>query len=191
MSDTTDGKTGGGWGRFIPLAIFLALAAMLAGYLIATTMFGYQRNTLPSTMIGRAAPVMTLPPLNEGQPPLDHAALTAPGVKLVNVWASWCGPCRIEHPFLMALKERGVTVHGVNYRDEPANARRFLGDLGDPYALIGVDKTGRAGVEWGVYGVPETFVINGAGEIVYKHVGPIQNSDLEKKILPAIAAAGG
>jgi len=82
-------------------------------------------------------------------------------------------------------------VHGVTYRDKPANARRFLGDLGDPYALIGVDKTGRAGVEWGVYGVPETFVINSAGEIVYKHVGPIQNDDLEKKILPAIAAAGG
>lgn len=191
MSEATETGAKGGWGRYAPLVVFLALAAMLGGYLIATTMFGYQNKSLPSALIGRAAPVMTLPPLNEGQPPLDHAALTAPGVKLVNVWASWCGPCRVEHPFLMALKERGVTVHGVNYRDEPANARGFLADLGDPYALIGVDKTGRAGVEWGVYGVPETFVINGAGQIVYKHVGPIQNSDLEKKIMPAIEAAGG
>jgi cytochrome c biogenesis protein CcmG/thiol:disulfide interchange protein DsbE len=110
-------------------------------------------------------------------------------VKLVNIWASWCGPCRIEHPALMQLAAEGVTLHGINHRDEPANARGFLAELGDPFTLVGVDRTGRAGVEWGVYGVPETFVINGRGEIVYKHVGPIQGSDLEKRIRPAIARA--
>jgi cytochrome c biogenesis protein CcmG/thiol:disulfide interchange protein DsbE len=190
------GASGGGerpgLGRFAPLAIFLGLATLFAGYLIATTFFGYQRDTLPSALIGRPAPATTLPPL-EGRagPGLTPDLLTAPGVKVVNVWASWCGPCRVEHPHLMALAAQGITVHGVNYRDEPSAARGFLAELGDPYAAVGADRTGRAGVEWGVYGVPETFVIDGEGRIAFKHVGPIQNDDLERRILPAIRAAGG
>lgn len=190
MSDASE--TGGrGIARFAPLAIFLALAALLGGYLLATQFFGYQRDTLPSALIGRDAPPTTLEPLFADRPGLSPELLAAPGVKLVNVWASWCGPCRVEHPALMALKSMGVTVHGMNQRDEPANARRFLEDLGDPYAGVGVDRTGRASVEWGVYGVPETFVIDAQGRIVFKHVGPIVNDDLEKRILPAIRAAGG
>jgi cytochrome c biogenesis protein CcmG/thiol:disulfide interchange protein DsbE len=177
-----------GMGRFAPLAVFLVVAGLFGGYLIASQL-GYQRDVLPSALIGRPAPATDLPPLVDGAPRLDSAALMAPGVKVVNVWASWCGPCRIEHPALMQLAAEGVTLHGVNHRDEPANARRFLAELGDPFTLVGVDRSGRASVEWGVYGVPETFVLNGRGEIVYKHVGPIQGSDLEKRIRPAIQKA--
>lgn len=190
MSDAPD-TARPGFGRFVPLIIVLLLGALFGGFLIANVWFGYQRDVLPSTLIGRPAPESDLPPLIEGQPGLTTAALQAEGVKLVNIWASWCGPCRAEHPALMELQAAGVTIHGINQRDEPANARRFLADLGDPFALIGVDRNGRASVDWGAYGVPETFVLNGAGEIVYKHVGPINPGELESKIWPAIRAAEG
>ncbi len=188
MTDAPDSTPKPGLARFVPLAIFLVMAALFAGYLIASQL-GYQRDALPSTLIGRPAPATDLPPLHEGAPRLDQAALAAPGVKVVNIWASWCGPCRVEHPALMALAAEGVTLHGINHRDEPGAARGFLADLGDPFTLIGVDRNGRASVEWGVYGVPETFVLNGRGEIVYKHVGPIVGDDLERRIRPAIRAA--
>ena len=180
-----------GWGRWAPLAVFLSLALLLGGFLISSGYFGYDSRALPSALIGKPAPTMTLAPLLDGGEGIDAAALAGPGVKVVNVWASWCAPCRLEHPKLIELAESGVPVFGINHKDEPANARRFLNDLGDPYARIGVDRDGRASVEWGVYGVPETFVIDGAGRIVHKHVGPIQNDDLERRILPAIRAAGG
>lgn len=168
----------------IPLAAFLGLAA------VSYAMLGRDKETLPSALIDRPAPQFELPPLREGAEGLSTAALTAGGVKLVNVWASWCGPCRVEHPHLMRLAELGAVVHGLNYKDERANAIGFLDELGDPYVRIGADRNGRAGIEWGVYGVPETFVIDGEGRIVHKHVGPIQNDDLETKILPAMRAAG-
>ena len=190
MSAASDGEgAGGGWLRFLPLILFLALGTLFGGYLIATQFFGYERDSLPSALIDRPVPETALPPLFEERPGLDPALLRAPGVKLVNVWASWCGPCRVEHPELMRLAEAGVPIHGLNYKDEPQAARGFLEELGDPYQAVGRDPSGRAGVEWGVYGVPETFVIDGDGRIVLKHVGPIQNDDLETIILPAIAAA--
>jgi cytochrome c biogenesis protein CcmG/thiol:disulfide interchange protein DsbE len=191
MSGAHDDAQRGGWGRFAPLMIFLALAAMFGGYLLATNFFGYQRDALPSALIDKPAPATELEALFADGEGISPADLTAPGVKVVNVWASWCGPCRLEHPELMKLSAQGVTVLGINYRDTPEQATAFLRELGDPYARIGVDRTGRAGVEWGVYGVPETFIVDGAGRIVHKHVGPIQNSDLETRILPAIEAAGG
>lgn len=180
-----------GIGRFVPLFLFLALGTIFAGYLIATSYFGYDRDALPSTLIGKPAPAMDLPPLLDGTPGLTAAALTAPGVKVVNVWASWCVPCRAEHPVLIDLQKAGVTVYGINHRDEPANARRFLADLGNPFDAIGTDRNGRAAVEWGVYGVPETFVVDGQGRIVYKHIGPINPGELESRIWPAIRQAGG
>jgi cytochrome c biogenesis protein CcmG/thiol:disulfide interchange protein DsbE len=187
----TDDQARPGWGRWAPLAIFLSLAMLLGGFLISSGFFGYDSRALPSALIGKPAPTVAMPPLRAGGEGIDAAALTAPGVKVVNVWASWCAPCRLEHPKLLELAEAGVPVFGINHKDEPANAQRFLNDLGDPYARIGVDRDGRASVEWGVYGVPETFVIDGQGRIAYKHVGPIQNDDLKRKILPAIRAAAG
>ena len=180
-----------GIGRFVPLIVFLALGTVFGGFLIAKTFFGYDRDALPSTLIGRPAPAMDLPPLFEGRPGLTAAALQAPGVKVVNVWASWCAPCRAEHPFLIDLKNAGVTVYGINHRDDPDNAKGFLAALGDPFDAIGTDRNGRASVEWGVYGVPETFVVDGQGRIVYKHVGPINPGELESRIWPAIRQAGG
>ena len=108
----------------------------------------------------------------------------------MNFWASWCVPCVQEHPLLVALKERtGVRLYGVNYKDQAAAARRFLGRYGNPFTAVGVDGDGRAAIEWGVYGMPETFVVDGKGRIVYKHVGPITPETLETKIIPAIRAA--
>lgn len=181
-----DRRAGSGWLRFLPALGFIAIAAAF--------WFGLTRKDageLPSTLIDKPAPATDLPALLPGKPGLEAAALKDGGVKLVNVWASWCGPCRVEHPFLMRLASSGVDIRGLNYKDAPDQAKAFLAGLGDPYAAIGADENGRAGIEWGVYGVPETFVINGEGRIIYKHVGPIQNDDLEKKIMPAIRAAGG
>lgn len=146
---------------------------------------------LPSALIDRPAPEFSLDPLRADAPGLSTADLKAPGVKLVNIWASWCGPCRVEHPQIEAMAAEGITVHGINYKDAPAHAERFLVELGDPYTLIGADESGRAGIEWGVYGVPETFVIDGDGRVIYKHIGPIMPGDIEEKIRPVIEAASG
>lgn len=176
--------------------LWMLVPALGAAAVLAVFLLGLQRpdvNVLPSPLIDRPVPDFTLPPLREGQPGLSKADLDAPGVKLVNVWASWCGPCRVEHDQLMELEGRGLTLHGINYKDEPANAAGFLDELGDPFALVGADTTGRTGIEFGVYGVPETFVVDGSGTIVYKHVGPIMPKDVERYIMPAVekARAGG
>ena len=167
---------------FVPL-----VAALL---MLSTFFLGLGRDDhLPSTLIDKPVPEFALDPLTAGASGLSTDDLRQPGVKLVNIWASWCGPCRAEHPFLEALAQEGVTIHGINYKDEPGAARAFLAELGDPYTLIGSDENGRAGIEWGVYGVPETFVIDGRGHVIYKHIGPILAKDIGQKIRPAIAAA--
>ena len=171
--------------------LWMLIPALGAAMVLAVFLLGLQRDDvqrLPSALIDKPVPVFTLEPLNDGQPGLSDADLKAPGVKLLNIWASWCGPCRVEHPQLMALAESGVTLHGLNYKDEPDNARAFLAELGDPYTLIGADRSGRTGIEFGVYGVPETFVIDGTGTITYKHVGPLLARDLDK-LRQAIDAA--
>jgi cytochrome c biogenesis protein CcmG/thiol:disulfide interchange protein DsbE len=110
-------------------------------------------------------------------------------VKLVNFWASWCAPCRVEHPKLEELAAEGLPIYGVNYKDEPDKALAFLAELGDPYAGIGADAGGRMGLDWGLYGVPETFVIDGDGTVVLRFAGPITQSVLDTTIRPAIEAA--
>jgi cytochrome c biogenesis protein CcmG/thiol:disulfide interchange protein DsbE len=105
---------------------------------------------------------------------------------LVNIFASWCVPCRIEHPVITRLAELGVPVNAINYKDDPAKATAFLKELGDPFRKVGADRTGRTAIEWGVYGVPETFVIDKQGNVAYKHVGPMQPRDLERTILPLL-----
>ena len=151
---------------------------------------------LPSALIRRPIPQTDFPPLegllDKGQPvPGFHAKDLAQGkVSVVNFWASWCVPCAEEQPLLVELQKRtGITLWGVNYKDDPVAARRFLGRYGNPFAGVGADPNGRGAIEWGVYGMPETFVLNGKGEIVFKHVGPISAESIATKLMPAIERA--
>ena len=146
-------------------------------------------------LVGKAAPDFDLPPLagltanNAAVPGLKKADLLG-HVTLVNIFASWCGPCRQEHPLLAELaKDTRVRLVGINYKDKPENARRFLDDLGNPYAAVGVDANGRTGIDWGVYGVPETFVVGPDGIIRYKFIGPISEEGLAKVLKPEIEKA--
>ncbi|TCO70942.1 DsbE family thiol:disulfide interchange protein [Rhodovulum euryhalinum] len=167
---------------FLPPLIFIGLAALF--------FVGVSRddpNALPSTLIGKTAPALALEPL-EGAI-FGDADLREGGVTLVNFWASWCGPCRDEHPVLEALADEGVTIYGVNYKDKPENAIRFLGQLGNPYAAIAADPSGRTAIEWGVYGVPETFVVDGQGRVVLRHPGPLSPAIIEETLRPAIEKA--
>jgi cytochrome c biogenesis protein CcmG/thiol:disulfide interchange protein DsbE len=198
MSDTST-PTGAGRRRLLvllPLIAFVALAALFYGRL-----FSGDPSRIPSALIGRPAPALDLPPLDglarDGQP---VPGLTSAGLKgevtVLNVFASWCVPCRDEHPFLVELsKMPGFRLVGLNYKDEAENARRFLGRFGNPYAAVGVDAGGRAAIDWGVYGVPETFVIGRDGRIAYKFIGPIDAQGLKQRLLPEIekakAATGG
>ena len=171
----------------LPVVVFAGLAV-----LFVIGLGQEDPSRVPSVLIGKPAPEFDLPPL-EG---LTHRGTPVPGfatsdlqgnVTLVNIWASWCGPCRDEHPHLMALSEvDGVRLVGINYKDEPANARRFLGALGLPYEAVGVDVDGRTFVDWGAYGVPETFIVDGAGVIRHKYIGPITGRALENTILPMV-----
>lgn len=173
----------------LPLAIFISIATLFAFALRSG-----DPSRLPSTFIGKPAPTFTFTPL-EGVTAarangFDETALATGSVTVVNYWASWCSPCVQEHPQLVALEKLpGVVVAGVNMKDDPANAKRFLSRYGNPFALIGQDRNGRGAIEWGVYGTPETFIVDAKGVIRAKHVGPITADDLERKIRPAIEAA--
>ncbi|WP_029353562.1 DsbE family thiol:disulfide interchange protein [Bosea sp. 117] len=174
----------------LPLVAFLALAGLFYGRL-----FSGDPSRLPSALIGRPAPALDLPPLEgltrdgAAVPGLSSAALKGE-VTVLNVFASWCVPCRDEHPYLVELsKMGGFRLVGLNYKDDAENARRFLGRFGNPYAAVGVDAGGRAAIEWGVYGVPETFVVGRDGRIAYKYVGPIDAEGLKTRLLPEIEKA--
>lgn len=175
----------GRWLIFIPPAVF----GLLVG-LFLTGMFRDNPDALPSTLVGRAAPGLQVAEMPQA-PLTTPEALTAPGLKLVNFWASWCAPCRAEHPFLVELAGQGIPIHGINYKDQPAQAASFLAELGNPYATLGADAAGRTAIEWGVYGVPETYLIDGNGKVLLRHAGPITRQEYERTIRPAIAAAGG
>jgi cytochrome c biogenesis protein CcmG/thiol:disulfide interchange protein DsbE len=184
----------GAWRRrlivSIPLVAFLALAALFMLRLGAG-----DPSRIPSALIGHPAPATTLPPLpgleRDGKPVpgLDSAELKGE-VTVLNVWASWCVPCRDEAPLLLALAaDRRIRVVGINYKDQPDNARRFLGRYGNPFVANGTDGNGRAAIEWGVYGVPESFVVGRDGRIAYKLIGPITADNLEATLKPAIEKA--
>lgn len=176
--------------RITPLMVLPPVVfAAVAGLFLA----GMQRddpNTLPTALKGREAPAMALEPFAE-KPVLTNEALRQGEVTLVNFWASWCAPCRAEHPQLMQLSAEGVPVYGINYKDTEEKGRAFIEGLGDPYALAGADPNGRTGIDWGVYGSPETFVIDGQGRIVLRFAGPITPEILEQTIRPAMAEAAG
>ncbi len=178
------------WLMAMPLVAFVGLAALF--------WFGLQEgdpSRIPSALIGRPAPQTKLPAL-EGLvaagsqvPGLDPAALKGK-VSLVNVWASWCVPCHDEAPLLTQLaQDKRLQLVGINYKDAPDNARRFLGRYGNPFNLVGVDSNGRAAIEWGVYGVPETFIVGRSGKILYKLVGPVTPDNIDIVLKPEIDKA--
>jgi cytochrome c biogenesis protein CcmG/thiol:disulfide interchange protein DsbE len=162
----------------IPLLLFVAIAVVLT--------IGLTRNPrkVPSPLIGKPVPEFSLPPVKGRTLGLASADLKGE-VSLVNVFASWCIPCRQEHPLIQRLATV-VPVHGLNYKDRPEDAARWLDELGDPYTRTGADLDGRIAIDWGVYGVPETFVVDREGRVAYKHIGPITPQIMSEKLLPLI-----
>ena len=172
----------------IPIAVFAAIAVVFGVYLWQVGPGGKDISQLPSAMIDKPAPQFDLPPI-AGRPDGLKTADLKGKVSLVNVWASWCPPCRIEHPILMTLAKEGVTIYGINYKDKPKDADRFLRELGNPFARIGADLKGRASIDWGVYGYPETFIVDASGHIRYRHVGPINPGQVDSIIRPLLKKA--
>ncbi len=169
------------WLALIPLAVLSALAVLFVGWSL-----NRDPSYKPDAMVGQPIPETVLPMLTGDQPGPGNLDLKTAGVgkpMLVNVFASWCAPCRIEHPKLLALKARGINVVGVAYKDEPVATRAFLDEMGDPFALVLVDHEGRAGLDLGISGVPETFAVDAMGRITAKHSGPLLNdADIERLV---------
>lgn len=176
---------------FLPLIAFAILAAIFFSQLIS----GKDASVIPSALVGTSAPALDLEPLTGlmrgGEPvPALTDVMVRDKVTLVNVWASWCVPCRQEHPLLMALaRDERVNVVGINYKDDTSNALRFLAELGNPYAAVGVDPKGAAAIDWGVYGIPETYLLGKDGTIVFKQIGPFSPDSIRDDLLPEIEKA--
>ncbi|HUC69808.1 MAG TPA: DsbE family thiol:disulfide interchange protein [Stellaceae bacterium] len=168
--------------------LFLLPVALFAVLLVAFAIgLNHDPSLLPSALLDRPAPDFNLPGLIDPAKGLSRKDL-GHGVMLFNFFASWCAPCREEQPALMAIaRQPGVTLDGIAYKDKPADSRHFLEDLGNPYHRIGVDRDGTTAINFGVYGVPETYVVDGTGHIRYRHVGPLSEEDVDRKILPLIA----
>tara|TARA_R110002020_G_scaffold850_6_gene4230 strand:+ start:2397 stop:3002 length:606 start_codon:yes stop_codon:yes gene_type:complete len=176
---------------FLPLVLFIALSGVFL-YQLGS---GKNASEIPSVLIGAKAPALDLAPLEglvedgEAVPALTDAAIEGK-LALINVWASWCVPCRQEHPILLELaRDPRVTLVGINYKDKTANALAFLDELGNPFAAVGIDPNGKAAIDWGVYGVPETYLVAPDGEILFKQIGPFTVDALRDKLLPAIEKA--
>lgn len=186
------------FGVLLPFVIFAAIAGLFFLALKAG-----DPSNLPSALIGKPAPQFDLPPLMEAgtataaPQTVTSAALGNGTPAIIHFFASWCGPCREEHPNVMALAEKlraqdpKVPFYGINYKDDASAARRFLGGYGDPYTLIGVDRSGRTAIDFGVYGVPETYVIAGDGTVAFRQAGPLTQDVIEEKILPLLQDKGG
>lgn len=195
MTQATSNPTAAG--RRLWLAVPLGLFAVIA-VVFALALTSGDPSKLPSALIGKPVPAFDLPPIEglQGEdasvPGLSSKDLASGEITVLNVFASWCGPCHEEHPVLMEfVRSSRVKLVGLNYKDGAADARRFLGKLGNPYARIGADGNGRVALDFGVYGVPETFVIDGKGRIAFKHVGPLTAETIRDRLQPAIAAAAG
>lgn len=193
-ADNTTGESREGGKRRLPVVALLPLVVFsaLAGLFLVQLLDGGDTSEVPSALIGKPAPEFSLPPV----PELERGGEQVAGlsrtdllgkVSVVNVFASWCVPCRQEHPLLERLSEDGrIQVVGINYKDKPENARRFLGSLGNPYALVGADEAGRATIDWGVYGVPETFIVDAGGTIRFKFIGPLSEETYASTFLPEL-----
>lgn len=168
--------------RFLlPLVVFLGIGVFLF------TGLGKDPTIVPSPLIGKPAPEFTLPVLGQDENSFSTADMEGK-VWLLNIWATWCVACRIEHPLLVDLARRNlVEIVGLNYKDENHLAEQWLQELGDPYVLTAVDQSGRIGIDWGFYGAPETFVIDKTGIVRHKHIGPVYPDDLQNTILPLVA----
>ena len=168
----------------LPVVVFMAVA----GYFALALRPGYDPHTLPSAMIDKEAPAFSLAGLHGDG--ISRDGLKG-GPVLINFFASWCVPCRLEHPLLMRLAERDhVKLYGIDYKDAPADATNLLSQFGDPYTRIGMDSDGRVGLDFGVYGVPETYVIDSTGHIRKRFVGPLTAEQVEKELLPLLKALG-
>lgn len=174
------------WLSIVPLIVLVALAAMFIGWSLKR-----DPSIKPDALVGRPIPETVMPLLTGDQAGPGHLDLKTAGVgrpMLVNVFASWCAPCRAEHPNLMALKARGVAVVGVAWKDDPVATRAFLDELGDPYAMVLVDREGRAGLDLGITGAPETFAVNAMGQVVAKSTGPLLDAAEIERLVAAIQA---
>jgi cytochrome c biogenesis protein CcmG/thiol:disulfide interchange protein DsbE len=172
--------------RLLVLLPLLALLALSAVFFVRLDN-GDDPSRIPSALIGKPAPALTLAGLGQN-PGFGPADLADGRVKIVNFWASWCAPCRIEHPIFASLKGQ-VDLYGVAYKDKTEQALGFLDELGNAFDRIGIDPDGRVAIEWGVYGVPETYVVDGKGRIVWKHVGEVTPAALQRDIIPAVERA--
>ncbi|MFB2551381.1 DsbE family thiol:disulfide interchange protein [Ensifer soli] len=175
----------------LPLALFLGLAGIFWSQLNS----GRDVSEIPSALIGTKAPPLDLPPLEGARlagkpvPALTDAAISG-RLTLVNVWASWCVPCRQEHPLILELsRDRRLTIVGINYKDRNDNALMFLGELGNPFSAIGTDPKGRAAIDWGVYGIPESYLVGPDGTILYKRIGPFDEKSIAEGLMPAVEKA--
>ena len=169
------------WLYVVPAAVFATLAGLLYWGLFQDP------SEVPTVMAGRTLPAFDLPPVDGATPGLASSDVKTGEISVINVFASWCVPCRAEHPQLTEIAAlEGVRLYGIDYKDTPADARAFLDDLGDPYARIGADADGRVGIDLGVYGVPETYFVGRDGLIHYKHIGPIAPEHMTKRIRPLI-----
>jgi len=164
-----------------------ALPAIILGFLAVLLYVGLGLNPreLPSPLIGKPVPQFDLPRLQDAEQRFTHTHLQG-GIRLVNVWATWCGGCREEHHILLALKDAGIPIVGLNYKDTDDKAKQWLQQTGDPYTQVAVDADGRVAMDWGVYGVPETFVVDAQGIIQHKYVGPITPEIVKKDLLPRL-----
>jgi cytochrome c biogenesis protein CcmG, thiol:disulfide interchange protein DsbE len=183
-----------GAGRYVlallPLLIFGGIALTAAKMLWEQDVHGKDVAAIPSALIGTRAPSLALPPLEGSKlPALTDAAIRGK-LTLVNVFASWCIPCRDEHPLLRQLAKDGrLNIVAINYKDQPENALRFLGELGNPFQAIGIDPRGAAAIDWGVYGIPESYLVGPDGTILYKRVGPFDDISLKEGLYPAMEKA--
>jgi len=176
----------------IPLVVFGGIAATAAKMLYDQDFHGKNIAEIPSALIGTKAPSLNLPPLEgSGLPALTDEAVKGK-LTLVNVFASWCIPCRDEHPILKQLAEDGrLNIVAINYKDKNENVLRFLGELGNPYQAVGIDPNGKAAIDWGVYGIPESYLVAPDGTIIYKRVGPFDDISLKEGLFPAMEKALG